>query len=69
MQDYVYKGKLVGAFYDAEGKPTPLVRELAEGTHRAKIADKERQNRRLENPNCSNRWAQNEGARTDCLAA
>ena len=40
-----------------------MVRKVAEGTHRAKIADKERESRRLDNPNCSRRWAQDQGAR------
>jgi hypothetical protein len=62
LQDYKYKGKLHGAFYDARGQPTELVQNVAEGTERARLARIERQNRRATEPSCSKRWSQDTGA-------
>jgi len=62
MQEYEYKGRLVGAFFSETGFPTALSRRMWEGTARHKAAIQERKNKKLAYPDCNSRWSSKKGA-------
>lgn len=66
MQEYKYKGRLVGAFFDEQGFPTALSRRMWEASARHKGAVEERKNKRLSYPDCSTRWSSNSGVPGVC---
>ncbi|CAI5533653.1 unnamed protein product [Closterium sp. Naga37s-1] len=66
FKTYIHVGKLVGRFYDEQGKPRDALGEfdelLKEGKRLrdvAKVAEKKY-------PGCNSRWAQNEGGKVWC---
>lgn len=61
-QEYMYKGRVIGAFFDEAGLPTMLHRRVMEGNEQHKAAEKERKNKRFAYPNCSSRWSSKSGA-------
>jgi hypothetical protein len=62
-QEYTYRGRVVGAFFDEHGLPTAALRAVLEGDARHAVAKKEREGRRLDYPDCNKRWSQTSGAR------
>ncbi len=68
MQNYPYKGKLVGRFYDNTGNPTA---ELASVHTRAKEGEAIKAARQKEEdnwPSCNSKWTQDEGEHLCCTA-
>ena len=65
-KDYTYVGKLAGRFYDAEGRPRPLLTAVREGAERAREVEREREEARRKNPRCNSAWKQGEGGRLWC---
>lgn len=66
QRDYAYVGKLVGRFYDEQGRPTGALREVEEALvlgHKAK-EEKELQKQRF--PPCNSEWSANSGSRVWC---
>lgn len=61
LQEYTYKGRVIGAFFDESGVPTALHRRVMEGDMQHQAAEKERKNKRLAYPNCSSRWSSKDG--------
>ena len=65
-KDYTYVGKLIGRYYDSEGKPTEALQEakalIKEGQRLQKLQDAE--NKRF--PGCNSRWSKDEGSLVWC---
>ena len=65
-KDYTYVGKLMGRYYDSEGKPTEALQEakalIKEGQRLQKLQDAE--NKRF--PGCNSRWSKDEGSLVWC---
>ena len=62
VQEYEYKGRLVGAFFSEDGFPTALSKRMWEGSARHKAAMEERKNKKLGYPDCNSRWSSSKGA-------
>ncbi|EDO44622.1 predicted protein, partial [Nematostella vectensis] len=66
QKDYKYVGKVVGRYYDAQGKPTAA---LKEARHKMKEGERERERQKQEDvkfPGCNSKWSQAEGAEVWC---
>jgi hypothetical protein len=61
-QEYTYKGRVVGSFFDENGLPTARLRQVLEGAARHKAAEEERKNKHLAYPSCNTRWSSDTGA-------
>lgn len=65
-KDYTYVGKLIGRYYDSEGKPSEALQEakalIKEGQRLQKLQDAE--NKRF--PGCNSRWSKDEGSLVWC---
>ncbi|XP_065365111.1 neuferricin homolog [Calliphora vicina] len=64
--DYVFKGKLIGRFYDANGEPTKYYHKylaLLEQAQDAKAASEEL---RLKYPDCNIEWSKDKGSHVWC---
>lgn len=65
-KDYIYKGKLVGRFYDEQGQPTKYYHKylaLLEQAQDAKTASEEL---RLKYPDCNIEWSKEKGSHVWC---
>jgi hypothetical protein len=62
VQEYTYKGRVIGSFFDEEGTPTELHQTVMERNAQHLAAEKERKNKRLAYPTCSSRWSSASGA-------
>jgi hypothetical protein len=63
VQEYKYKGRVVGRFFDEQGQPTALHQAVFEGSAAWKASEVERKNKRLAYPTCSSHWSSTQGAR------
>lgn len=65
-KDYIYKGKLVGRYYDSNGNPTKSYREIEE---KLAIAEKKKIDEELKMrmfPPCNIEWKPESGTRLWC---
>ena len=65
-KDYIFVGKLIGGFYDAEGNPTEMRLELDRQAERAKDTEKLLKEEQLQFPSCNSRWNANDGGWVYC---
>lgn len=63
---YIYKGKLVGNFYDQEGKPTAVLHEAVRLMEEAHLAKDKQEEQKKKFPPCNSSWKQNVGKRLWC---
>jgi hypothetical protein len=61
VQEYTYKGRVIGSFFDEEGIPTELHQAIMERNAQHVAAEKERKNKLLAYPTCSSRWSSESG--------
>jgi hypothetical protein len=65
-KDYIFVGKLIGGFYDKEGNPTEMRRELDRQAEKAKDTERLLQEEQQQFPSCNSRWNPNEGGWVYC---
>jgi len=65
-KQYIYKGKLIGRFYDSEGKETPAL--LMARNHKKVAADIKIEEKKDEEryPRCNTKWSQDQGGEVWC---
>jgi predicted heme/steroid binding protein len=63
---YFNVGKLIGRFFDAQGRPTAehkqAIAKIAEG----KLLEKDKEDRKKANPSCNMKWSQDKGGEVWC---
>ncbi|KAH8254931.1 hypothetical protein KR038_000562 [Drosophila bunnanda] len=65
-KDYVYKGKLIGRFYDEQGNPTAYHHKYLELLQLAQEAKKQVEELRSRYPGCNIEWSESTGTRVWC---
>nr|CAD7266758.1 unnamed protein product [Timema shepardi] len=65
-RDYKYRGKLIGRYYDAYGKPTSYHNEVMNKIKTAKNKMVDEENEKLSYPPCNSEWSQDLGTRVWC---
>lgn len=65
-KEYVYKGKLIGRFYDENGKKTKYHEKVDEKIEEALEDKKTKQNDELEFPPCNVEWTAERGTKVWC---
>ncbi|XP_015110289.1 neuferricin [Diachasma alloeum] len=65
-EKYVYKGKLVGRFYDKNGDPTAEYHEFMDKVERADEADTIQEEMKRKFPPCNVEWKPEDGTRVWC---
>ncbi|XP_011306236.1 neuferricin [Fopius arisanus] len=65
-EKYVYKGKLVGRFYDENGNPTSEYHEFMRKVERADEADTIQEEMKKKFPPCNVEWKPEDGTRVWC---
>jgi len=65
-KEYLYKGKLIGRFYDEKGRKTPYHLRLDELIFLAKTRNYDFQNENNKFPNCNIEWNEKTGTRVWC---
>ena len=65
-KDYTYVGKVVGRFYDSEGRETPYKREVDGWVAEAKKDREEREAEKQMFPSCNSEWSKAKGHRVWC---
>jgi len=65
-KDYNYKGKLIGYYYDAKGRPTANHVKFQELLKQHKANEVVKVEWEKLHPSCNSRWAQNEGSEIWC---
>ncbi|XP_047117427.1 neuferricin [Schistocerca piceifrons] len=63
---YKYKGKLLGRYYDADGKATPYLREVQKKIKQAKAREADTNKLKLMFPPCNVEWSHDTGSRVWC---
>ncbi|XP_013392353.1 neuferricin-like [Lingula anatina] len=63
---YKYVGKVIGNFYDSEGKPTPALHQARKAIKVAEKHKKADEDDRHMYPACNSEWAQGKGGRLWC---
>lgn len=63
---YIYKGHVVGAYYDARGAPTPLLREAERKAEQAAADEAAEKQSEARYPRCNVRWTAAEGGSVWC---
>ena len=58
QKDYTYVGKLVGNFYNSEGKPTAALVQYEQSLQKALAEKKAEEDQRLIFPPCNSQWSQ-----------
>nr|XP_016936753.1 neuferricin homolog [Drosophila suzukii] len=66
QKDYVYKGRLVGRFYDATGAPTNYHHKFLELLQQARDAKRQVEELRARYPGCNIEWSEERGTRVWC---
>lgn len=64
--EYIYKGKLIGRYYDELGQETKYFKELKKKLKEAKEDKKNKRNHELEFPPCNVEWTAESGTRVWC---
>lgn len=62
----LHLGKLIGTFYDENGKPTEAMKEAKKLIKEGKRQEKEKANDQRLYPGCNSEWAQDKGGRVWC---
>ncbi|KAK9504615.1 hypothetical protein O3M35_010912 [Rhynocoris fuscipes] len=65
-KDYIYKGKLIGRFYDRNGNPTAYLREIESKFFEADEIAKQNEDYNIKYPPCNVEWTQEKGSRVWC---
>lgn len=61
-QEYIFKGYVVGAFYNQDGKPNRILRRAEEQAVKAKSEEEAMAEIERQWPACNVRWSEAEGA-------
>eukprot|EP00095_Tigriopus_kingsejongensis_P001358 snap_masked-scaffold1322_size48131-processed-gene-0.6 protein:Tk01358 transcript:snap_masked-scaffold1322_size48131-processed-gene-0.6-mRNA-1 annotation:"neuferricin-like isoform x1" len=67
-KDYTYVGKLVGNFYDPEGRETEALKEFHVNVRKAQADKAQNDVEKLTYPPCNTEWSQKKGHRVWCTA-
>ncbi|EFJ48787.1 hypothetical protein VOLCADRAFT_90628 [Volvox carteri f. nagariensis] len=65
-KQYTYKGRLVGRFYNSEGRPKRLLKRIEEEAARAKSDEELQREVEAQWPSCNVRWTESEGGTVWC---
>lgn len=65
-KDYTYVGKLIGHFYDEEGRPTEAMKQYKRDLKVAKVKKLDEEEERKVFPPCNSHWAQGKGGTVWC---
>lgn len=65
-KDYLYKGKLIGHYYDERGRPTANRARFLELLKQHQAKDLVKKNWETKYPGCNSKWSQNEGSEVWC---
>ncbi|XP_002023417.2 neuferricin homolog [Drosophila persimilis] len=65
-KEYIYKGKLIGRFYDEQGEPTTYYHKYLALLEQAQIAKAEVDELRSKYPGCNIEWSEAKGTRVWC---
>lgn len=65
-KDYTYVGRLIGRYYDQDGKPTEALKEAKEKMKEGQRLRKLQQDENKRYPGCNSRWSADEGSTVWC---
>lgn len=65
-KDYIYRGKLIGRFYDSQGEPTKYHHKYLALLDQAKDAKAAKDQLRLKYPDCNIEWSAEKGSHVWC---
>ena len=65
-KEYVFYGKVVGAFYDKDGRPTEELTYFEEMKKKYKVLKKDEKNEQSKYPGCNSRWSEAAGGEVFC---
>lgn len=64
--DYTFYGKVIGAFYDKDGRPTEELTYFEEMKEKYKVLKKDEKSEQDKYPGCNSRWSEAEGGEVFC---
>lgn len=65
-KEYIFYGKVVGAFYDKDGRPTEELTFFEEMKKKYKVLKKDEKNEQSKYPGCNSRWSEAAGGEVFC---
>ena len=65
-KDYTFYGKVIGAFYDKDGRPTEELTYFEEMKEKYKVLKKNEKNEQNKYPGCNSRWSEAAGGEVFC---
>ncbi|KAK3730863.1 hypothetical protein QZH41_009968 [Actinostola sp. cb2023] len=65
-KDYTYLGKVIGRYYNENGKPTSALKEAKALIKEGKLLREKQKDDDKKFPPCNSKWSQNEGAEVWC---
>ena len=65
-KDYTFYGKVIGAFYDKDGRPTEELTYFEEMKEKYKVLKKDEKNEQSKYPGCNSRWSEAAGGEVFC---
>lgn len=64
--DYTFYGKVIGTFYDKDGRPTKELKYFEEMKEKYKVLKKKEKSEQDKYPGCNSRWSEAEGGEVFC---
>ena len=65
-KEYIFYGKVIGAFYDKDGRPTEELTYFEEMKEKYKLLKKDQKNEQSKYPGCNSRWSEAAGGEVFC---
>ena len=65
-KDYTFYGKVIGAFYDKDGRPTEELTYFEEMKEKYKVLKKDEKKEQNKYPGCNSRWSEASGGEVFC---
>uniref|UniRef100_A0A224XVH9 Putative heme/steroid binding protein n=1 Tax=Panstrongylus lignarius TaxID=156445 RepID=A0A224XVH9_9HEMI len=65
-KDYIYKGKLIGRFYDENGRSSSYLRDIESKCQEASKSNEQNKYYNLKYPPCNIEWSKEKGSRVWC---